>query len=138
MSSKKNNSVSVIVSNPKVLNCSNCFELLTIPLYKVYMHFIISTCCHIWCGTYVRMYVCFCWLINCNNNHLHILTSLVITRGNNHFGCDFAPHCHNDLRLTIKYKILSGYGPMLAKVRVTLQWLWVRLFWWFCLYLSHN
>lgn len=46
MSSKKNNSVSVIVSSPKVLNCSNCFQLLTIPLFKCDNgHIVCSTCC---------------------------------------------------------------------------------------------
>lgn len=46
MSSKKNSFVSVSVSNPKVLDCSNCFQLLTIPLFQCDNgHIVCSTCC---------------------------------------------------------------------------------------------
>ncbi|CAK8538094.1 unnamed protein product [Lathyrus sativus] len=42
----KDNSVSVIISNPEVLDCCNCFQHLTIPVFQCDNgHFVCSTCC---------------------------------------------------------------------------------------------
>ncbi|CAL5189934.1 unnamed protein product [Lathyrus oleraceus] len=46
VTSKEDNSVSVIISNPKVLDCCNCFQPLTIPLFQCDNgHFVCSACC---------------------------------------------------------------------------------------------